>query len=440
MNRLTLRMAVGLAIATLSTTAMADDWNQWLGANRDGTWDESGIIEAIPKEGLKVVWRKPVANGFSGPAVAGERVFVTDYVVKDGDATFDAGKRSQLSGTERFHCLDRKTGDLIWQKSYDRQYSISYANGPRATPTIDGDRVYLLGAEGNLYCLDVSDGKEVWSRDLKKDYRLKEAPMWGFAAHPLVSGELLYCMVGGEGSIAVAFNKNTGEEVWRSLSSKDAGYCPPTMITAGGTEQLLIFHPTALCSVNPKTGKEYWSTELRPAYDMSIIAPVKHGDYLLATALSGSTLLLKLDSDKPAVAEVWRGNGVQPDHNPPMVFEGHIYGVDVKGHLRCIELVSGERVWENRVTCPGGRPAASTTGFIVRNGDRWFIVTEWGELIMAKMSPEGFEEMGRAQLVEPTATNWGRKIVWSHPAFSQKCIFVRNDKEIVCYSLADPTK
>ena len=119
-----------------------------------------------------------------------------------------------------------------------------------------------------------------------------------------------------------------------------------------------------------------------------------------------------------------------------MVFEDHIYGVDVKGRLRCIELVSGERVWESLATTTNGRPAASTTGFLVRNGDHWYITTEQGELIIAKMSPAGYEEVGRTKLLEPTAENWGRKIVWSHPAFASKCVFARNDKEIVCYSLA----
>jgi outer membrane protein assembly factor BamB len=289
-----------------------------------------------------------------------------------------------------------------------------------------------------LNCFNVADGKTIWSHDLKKEYGLAEGPMWGYAAHPLVYEDMLYCIVGGEGSIAVAFDKNSGKEIWRSLSARSPGYCPPTMIHAGGTDQLIIWHPEAINGLDPKTGKPYWSVKLAPAYDMSIIAPVKYGDYLLATALQNATLLLKLDPDKPAVTEVWRGKGTQPDHNPPMVFEDHIYGVDVKGRLRCIELVSGKRIWESTATCTDGRPAASTTGFLVRNGDHWYITTDQGELIIAQMSPEkGFQELGRTKLVEPTAENWGRKIVWSFPAFAGKCVFARNDKEIVCYSIAE---
>ncbi len=440
MKRLRSARGLGLIVAGICIHAcaglLADDWNQWLGPDRNGTWSQSGVIDSFPAEGLTPVWRQPIAAGFSGPAVAGDRVFVADYVHKEGDATFNASVRSKLKGTERVHCFNRETGEPIWQKSYERPYNISYALGPRATPTVDDDKVFVLGAEGDLRCHKVVDGEVVWELDLKKEYHLEEAPMWGYAAHPLVHGDHLYCMVGGKGSIAVAFNKNTGKEIWRSLSSKDAGYCPPTLINAGGTDQLLIFHPTALVSLDPKTGKQYWSVKMSPAYGQSIIAPIKHGDYLLATALQGGSVLLKLDSEKPAVTEVWRGNGVSPDHNPPILVDNHIYGIDVKGRLRCCELVSGKRVWESLATCHNGRPAGSTTGFMVRNGDRWYIVTEQGKLIVAKMSPAGFEELGRTQLVEPTTNVRGRNVVWSHPAFAGKCMFARNDKEIVCYSLA----
>ena len=436
MNRLFLAV-VAMVLTSLPQSLTADDWNQWLGMNRDSVWNEPGIITTIPKSGLKELWRTPIAGGFSGPAVSGNRVFVTDYVKETGDQRFNPGKRNQLTGVERIHCLDRETGKPIWVKSYQCRYNISYGLGPRATPTVDGDRVYVLGAEGNLHCLKVENGDVVWSKDLKQEYSVKESPIWGYAAHPLVVDDTLFCLAGGEGSIAVAFDKNSGKEIWKSLSAKDIGYCPPTMINAGGTDQLLIWHPEAVNSLNPKTGELYWSVKSAPAYGMSIIAPILSGDHLLMTALDGGSFLLKLDSEKPAATEVWRGKGVQPDHNPPIVFEDHIYGVDVKGHLRCVELVSGERKWESLATAPNGRPASSTTGFLVRNGDHWYITTEQGELIIAKMSPEGYQELGRAKMVEPTSTSSGRKIVWSHPAFAHKCVFARNDKEIVCYSLAE---
>ncbi len=424
---------LALAIAAGSVSS-ADDWPQWLGPNRDSVWQEDNVIRSIPESGLKEVWRTPIEAGFSGPAVAGDRVYVTDFVTQSGQHSFNPGRRSDVKGQERILCLDRKTGKVIWKKEYDSHYKISYSLGPRATPTVDGDKVYFLGAEGNLACLSTADGKEIWQRDLKQDFGAT-TPIWGFAAHPLIDGDKLFCIVGGQGSVAVAFNKNTGEEIWKALTASEQGYCPPAMIQAGGKKQLLIFHPEAINGMDPENGDVYWSEKLAPAYKMSIIAPLKHDDYLLTTALQ-STLLLKLASDKPAVTEVWRGKGTSPDHNPPVIYQDHIYGVDVRGKLRCIELVSGERKWESLATCTNGRPANSTTGFIVRNDDHFYITTEQGELIIAKMTPASYQELGRANMVEPTAQTSGRKIVWSHPAFAHQCVFARNDKEIVCYSLA----
>ena len=158
--------AMVFLIALVTQSSFADDWSQWLGDKRDSVWRESGIIKSIPKEGLKAVWRTPIAGGFSGPAVAGDRVFVTDYVVNKGKQTSNPGKRDPLEGLEQIHCLNIKTGEVIWKKSHERSYSLSYGQGPRATPTVDGDKVYVLGAEGHLNCYSVADGAEVWERDL----------------------------------------------------------------------------------------------------------------------------------------------------------------------------------------------------------------------------------------------------------------------------------
>ena len=409
-------------------------WNQWLGPGRDGVWRESGILKQVPSGGLKEVWRTPIAGGFAGPATAGNHVYVTDYLLKKGDQTFDSSKRSQLKGTERVHCLNIETGKSVWTHKRECDYNISFALGPRATPTVDKDRVYTLGAEGLLLCLSAVDGKVIWEKQLKEEYGLTEAPLWGFAGHPLVHGNLLYCLVGGEGSVAVAFNKMTGEEVWRALSSKEVGYCPPTLIRAGGVEQLIIWHNESINSLNPQSGEVYWTIPSTLYY--AVVAPVQHGEFLLVTGIQGSTMLLKLDSEEPQATVAWREKGTRPDHNPPIIHEGHIYGVDFKGKLRCIELVSGKRIWESLATCPKGRPVGNCTGFIVRNDEHWYITTEQGELIIAEMSPKGFKELGRHTMLEPTSNVWGRQVVWSHPAFANKCIIARNDKEIVCYSLA----
>ena len=426
-----------LSISTLLITcsvSFAQDWNQWQGPDRDGTWNEEGLVETFG-ETPNVLWRKEIAGGYAGPAVADGRVIVVDYLRSEGDATPNPGKKSELKGQERIHCFDIESGEQLWSHTYDCNYKISYPAGPRATPAIDGDHVYTCGAEGHMFCLTLADGDVVWKKDLKAEYDLELAPHWGFSAHPLIDGDNLYCIVGGEGSVAVAFDKKTGDEKWKALSAKSQGYCPPTMIEAGGTQQLLIWHPESLNSLNPETGEVYWSFAMKPAYEMSIIAPIKHGKYLFASALQGTSILLELDEQAPKATEVWRNKGIHSDHNPPLVVDGHIYGVSEKGLLKCCNLESGDEVWSNPATTAAGRPLSSTTGFIVKNQDRYFIANEVGDLIMAKMSPDGYEELGRMKMLEATGQTGNRNVVWSHPAFSNGCVFARNDKEIVCISL-----
>ena len=284
----------------------ADDWPQWMGTKRDSVWRETGIVDQFPEGGLEVRWRTPVELGYAGPAMAGGKVVLTDFVRDSGTIRNKPGGRDKLSGKERVLCFDAKSGDELWKHEYDCTYAVSYPSGPRCTPTIDGDLVYTLGTEGNLLCLRIADGDVVWEKDLTEVYGA-ETPIWGFAAHPLVDGDLLYCVVGGEGSVAVAFEKRTGREVWRQLSAPEPGYCPPTMIQHAGLKQLLIWHPTAVNSLNPITGEVYWSIPLRPDYAMSIAAPRKSGDFLFASGIGNVGAVMRLDDRRPAAEIVWRG-------------------------------------------------------------------------------------------------------------------------------------
>lgn len=431
--------AKSIAVAALLGAAVhADDWPQWMGPGRDGVWKETNIVRSLPTGGPKVVWRAPVRSGYSGPAVAAGRVFVTDYET-NGDTAGDPTNRTSLSGRERVLCLDAATGKEIWRHSYDCPYKISYPAGPRCTPTVDGDRVYTLGAEGNLCCLDAATGAVKWNRALKDDYKIP-APLWGFTGHPLVEGNKLICLVGGDGTTLVAFDKMTGKEIWHSLSSADPGYCPPSIIEAGGARQLIIWTPESINSVDPDSGKPYWSVPLVPQYGMSIMSPRRAGDFLYAGGIGWKSALLKLASDKPGAELVWNGKkdtAVYPVNSTPIVDGQVLYGVDQPGQLRAVNVATGARLWETTAPTTGEKPANSGTAFLVKNGDRYFIFNERGELVIARLSPEKFEEINRAKILEPTNSCFGRPVVWSHPAFANKCMFARNDKEIVCVSLAE---
>ena len=200
----------------------AEDWPQWRGPGRLGVWNETGILERFPDGGLQVLWRTPVGGGYAGPAVADGRVFVTDFVALQG-----------LRGMERVWSLDEETGRVLWMHEWEADYAgLGYAVGPRATPTVDGDRVYVLGARGALYCLDVRTGAVRWSKDFVQDYGVRLMAWawdWGFASAPLVDGDRLISFVGAEpDALVVAFDKLTGAELWRSLSAEsEPGYSHP---------------------------------------------------------------------------------------------------------------------------------------------------------------------------------------------------------------------
>jgi outer membrane protein assembly factor BamB len=433
-----MRISIALLLPFIVIAAVrADDWPQWMGPQRDNVWREKGIVDTFPKDGPKFLWRAKVANGYSGPAVADGLVYLTDFI-PDDDVQKDNFARKKFAGKERVQCFDAKTGEFKWKHEYRCVYSVSYPNGPRCTPTVDAGKVYTLGAEGNLFCFDAKTGKEIWSRDFKKDYGAA-TPLWGFAAHPLVDGDRLICMVGGEGSIAVAFDKNTGKEIWKALSAEQPGYSPPTLIESAGARQLLIWHPESLNSLDPASGKVNWSVDQPTVNGTSIMSPRALGDFIYLGAWQQKGTLLKLDSNlKTAPKAIWKGKrdtAVYPINNTPFLEAGHIYGVCTDGELRCVELKTGERVWESYKPVAGEK-AGSGTAHLVKHDDRFFIATETGDLVIAKLSPKGYEEISRWHMQEPTSKAHGRSVVWSHPAFAQQCVFARNDKELICVSLA----
>jgi outer membrane protein assembly factor BamB len=435
-----------LASIWFSNSVCADDWPQWLGPQRDAVWRETGIVEKFPPQGPAVRWRAPIGGGFAGPAVAGGRVYVTDRI-RDERASdpLSPFKRGETPSKERVLCLNEADGKTLWTHEYPCVYTVSYPAGPRTTPVVAEGRVWTLGSEGHLVCLDATTGKLIWTRALKKDYGIP-SPMWGFSGHPLLDGPRLVCVVGGQGSVAVAFDKNTGKELWRALSAREPGYCPPMIYEAGGRRQLIVWQPESLNSLDPETGKVFWSQSFAVKHGLTIATPRKLGDLLFVSAFYDGPMMLRLDAAKPAATLLWRGassNEKNTDKlhclmSTPFLEDGHIYGVCSYGEFRCLRLDTGERVWESLepTGAAGEKFARWCNTFIVKNGGRFFLANEKGDLIIARLSPRGYEPLSRARLLEPTGRAGVRSVLWSHPAFANRRMYWRNDKEIVCVSLA----
>ncbi|NDC55033.1 MAG: pyrrolo-quinoline quinone [Planctomycetia bacterium] len=420
----------------LVAAVRGDDWPQWMGPRRDNEWREDGILDTFPAEGPRVLWRTPIAGGYAGPAVAGGRIFVTDYAT-EADVKVANFERKTSTGTERVLCLDETTGKILWKHEYPVTYTIAYPAGPRCTPTVDGERVYTLGAEGDLFCFEAATGNILWSRDLKKDYATKAA-LWGWASHPLVDGGKLMCIAGTDTAHAVALDTRTGKEIWRAGKAPEQGYVPPSIIEAAGVRQLILVKPDGVYAVDPETGKLLWETPYNADNGSIIMTPVRIGEHLYIGGYQNKNLLLKLKGDTPGVDVVWRNKpkqGISAVNVQPFVADGLVYGFHESGELRALRIPEGDFAWRGGGPL-GERPQGSGTAFITRHGDRFFLFTEAGDLVIAKLTPTGYEELSRTHLIEPTNVAFGRPVVWCQPAYANRSVVVRNDAEIIRVSLA----
>jgi outer membrane protein assembly factor BamB len=420
-----------VAMTMSQRAASADEWPQWRGPNRDGVWKEDGLVDTFASGELKITWRQPIGSGYSGPTVAGGRVFVTDRVVEP----------QQI---ERVHCFDAKTGEPLWSYSYDCPYvGVGYTAGPRASVTIDDGRAYSLGTMGHLFCFDAADGKPLWSKDLEEQYKIR-MPIWGIAASPLVADDLVIVQIGGaDGACLVAFDKKTGKEAWRALDDS-ASYSAPIMIEQAGRRVMVCWTGDSVVGMNAKTGEVYWRHPCKPAkMVINIATPVFEKNRLFFTSFYDGSLMLSVKTDELAVEQLWRRSGRDERNtdslhsiiSTPYLEGDYVYGVDSYGEFRCLDALTGDRIWESLEPTPKAR---WSTVHMVKNGPRMWMFNERGELLIAKLSPQGFEEISRAKLIKPTRVQLSQRqgVCWSHPAYAYRHVFARNDEELVCASLA----
>lgn len=421
-----------LLVGALSAFVSADDWPQWRGPTRNGVWHETGIIEKFDSPKLEPIWRVEISGGYSGPTVAGNRVYVTDRVIKP-------------ESIERVLCYDAKTGKKVWIHTYPCNYkNVGYPIGPRASVTVNQGRAYSLGATGFLHCLDAAGGDVIWKKDLRTEYKIR-MPIWGIASAPFVDGPLVIVQIGGrEGACIVAFDKATGKERWRALDDP-AGYSAPIIIAQAGKQVLVYWTGTNVVGLAPQTGKMYWKYPFKPKeMVMSIATPVYDEGYLFFSAFFDGSLLLKVNPDELAVEKVWQRRGKSEKKtdalhcciSTPIPQDKYIYGVDSYGELRCLDRDTGDRIWESLEAVPKARWANI---HMVKHADKVWMLNEKGELIISKLTPAGFEEVSRAKLISPTEGQLDERkggVAWSHPAFADEHVFARNDEELICVSLA----
>ncbi len=414
------------------TSVSSMDWPDWRGNNRDGIWKESGIVKKFNGKTIPLKWSIPCGPGYSGPTVSGGRVYITDRPEKS-------------AASERVLCVDAKNGNTIWTYSYACQYgNVGYPNGPRTSVVINDEKAYSLGTVGNLFCFDAKTGTVLWQRDLNREYQIK-MPIWGIASTPLIYENRIIIPIGGSMSASIiALDKNSGKEIWRSMNDK-ISYSPPVLIQQAGKPVVVVWTADNLNGLDPETGKVYWKIPFSVKMGMGISTPVRYGDYLFVSCFYSGSLLVKLSRQSITAEKIWlrvgeseyKTDALHCAINTPLIKDDCIYGVDSYGELRCLRLLTGDRLWENLSAVTKNRWANI---HFIQNGEQTWMFNEHGELLITQLSPQGLKILSRAKLIEPTTGQLNRNgtgVTWSHPAFANRHVFARNDNSLICAYLGE---
>ncbi|MEM6916198.1 MAG: PQQ-binding-like beta-propeller repeat protein [Verrucomicrobiota bacterium] len=427
---------LGPVLALLSAGfVQADTWPQWRGEKRDGIWRETGLIDSFPEEGLKRAWTVPVGPGYCGPTVTENHIYLMDRGL---DPAIEE---------ERILCFDRHTGEISWTVSYPCVYEgVSYDVGPRASVTVSNGFAYALGTMGDLHALDARSGEMIWKRNLVDEFQA-EIPTWGVSSAPLVvSGRVIVQSGGPEGPSALALNTITGEEIWRGPVDRMSYSAPTSPPNHPG--EVLVWSDSLFQSLSIENGDVLWSVESPKvrAFVARVQSPVfdASGESFLLSDFNDGTRRYRRSGS--VWEEVWhvRGKnernteGLHSLMGAPVWIRDHFYGVDSYGTFLGLRASDSVRVWETDTVVPLTRWA---TAFPVRQGEdgnRVWILNEVGELLLTELTPEGYSELDRTPLIEPTQEVRQRDylIVWSHPAFAHRHIYARNDKELIAVSVA----
>ncbi|HEV8291611.1 MAG TPA: PQQ-binding-like beta-propeller repeat protein, partial [Tepidisphaeraceae bacterium] len=384
---------------------LAADWPQFRGPNRDNSLNEKNLLRSFPKDGLKILWRKPVGPGYSSPIVAGGRVYLSDSQLNNPNSL------------ERLLCFDENTGQPLWTHSYNPAYpqwvfQDPTGVGPTSTPVAHDGKVYSFGMMTHLHCVDAKNGDLLWQKDLIKEY---QGSPFSCRSSPLIEKNLLILNVGAKPNAAfIAFDKDSGKDVWKSLN-EELTNASPIVISAGGQRQLIVWTQNSVSSLNPDTGQLLWREHLITDNNSAASTPIyNERDNLL---LAGG-IVMKLDSAKPAATVVWpadkaRAKRILGDTSTPLLRGSEIFWLNPGKDFACLDATSGKELWKTDKLTP---MKTGNTINLSPCGDVVFIYTDEGNLISARLTREGYKELGRAHVIDPTYPFGARKVAWAGPA------------------------
>jgi len=403
------RRTLLLLVIVGAAPGIAADWPQFLGPRRDGASAETGLRQTWPAGGPPVVWQRPVGEGFSAPAVQGERLILFH---RQGDR-------------EVVECLDAGTGKERWKFAYATQYEDDFGkgNGPRATPVIAGGRVFTLGADGWLHCLDLQSGQKIWGRSITADYQVPRN-FFGIGSSPLLEGDLLLVNVGGKDAGIVAFARDTGREAWRTTRD-GASYASPVSATIDGERHAIFFTREGIVLLDPASGAVRFQMRWRARGNASVNAtsPVLIDDWVFFSA-SYETGAILLRVRKGGVETLWKNDDVLSSHYSNIVHSGgFLYGFEGRqergAELRCVELATGKVKWTR---------AGFGCGATILADGNLIVLTERGDLVLVEASPAGYHERARSHVFD-------RLPCRANLALANGLLYGRDGSKLVCWNL-----
>ncbi len=386
------------AAGTLAMPAgLSADWPNFRGPRHDGISEETGF-ETVWKKPIPMVWEHKIGPAFSSFAVVGDRAFTCGTVDKQ----------------QVILALDANSGKVLWQKNFEKEYKERMGgDGTRATPTVDGDRVYIVGAKGTLLCLSTADGKELWRKEFKHE------PQWGYSGSVLIEGELAITTGGKSDGALVAFDKKSGAEKWKA-GEDPAGYATPYPFVFEGKRFVVGFTGTSAIIAEPQTGRVAVRIPWKTDWEVNAAAPIYHERHLFLTSGydTGSALYkLRLEGDKLAAEEVWRNKSILAKFQSAILHQGKLYCSDQKA-LVCLDFFDGKEHW---------RKPRIANGTMVVADNHLMVLTEKGQLQIAKASPDGYEPLTEAEILSGKC--------WTVPVLDRGKLYVRDMDRLACFDL-----
>lgn len=410
-----------------------EEWPQWRGPRGDGTWHGPQLKTKWSKNDLKKLWEHEIGGGYGGITVSQRRLYVMDRPAVSAEEQKKAegihSHRIKRKNVERVLCFDAISGRKIWTHTYPCDYDgLDYGNGPRVAPTVIDGMVFTLGTMGDVFCLSAETGKVIWKTHLVNDFGGK-VPQWGYAAAPYVIGEQVILMPGGEkqGTAIIALNRKTGKELWRSLSDQ-AGYATPLLINHQGQQQLIVWSPNHIHSVDPKTGDHFWSIPYKVTYGVAIASPIAEEGLVFVAGYWEGSKAIELGKEPQSAKLKWEDRRkLRGLMSQPLYRDGYAYLLDKQFGLTCFEYATGKKIWDdgNKMTPSNSRNPQATLVWL-NDSTQTLILNSDGELILAELTPSGYKELTRTNLIGET---------WAHPAYSETRIYARTNTKLVAFEL-----